>query len=96
MVGIAGKDVVEHVVDHRVGPSLALLATKEVHGVKNDAQKALRRNVVRLVGLKPLTVDTGNLIESCSEPLNVFQLAEETRHKLSFWATLHRENWRSF
>jgi hypothetical protein len=38
MVGIAGKDVVEHVVDHRVGPSLALLATKEVHGVKNNAQ----------------------------------------------------------
>lgn len=96
MVDIDRKNVVEHIVDSQDGPSLALLATKVVHSVKNDAQKSLRRNVVRLVGLKPLTVDTGNLIESCSEPLNVFQLAEETRHKLSFWATLHRENWRSF
>lgn len=96
MVDIDRKNVVEHIVDGQDGPSLALLATKEVHGVKNDAQKSLRRNVVRLVGLKPLTVDTGNLIESCSEPLNVFQLAEETRHKLSFWACLHREDGRSF
>ena len=96
MVDIAGQNMVEHIVDGQDGPSLALLATKEVHGVKNDAQKALGRDVTGLVGLKPLTVDTGNLIESCSEPLNVFQLAEETRHKLSFWATLHRENRRSF
>ena len=96
MVDIDRKNVVEHIVDSQDGPSLALLATKVVHSVKNDAQKSLRRNVVRLVGLKPLTVDTGNLIESCGEPLNVFQLAEETRHKFSFWATLHRENWRSF
>jgi hypothetical protein len=41
MVDIAGKDVVEHVVDKDVRPLLALLATKEVHGVKNDAQEAL-------------------------------------------------------
>ena len=96
MVDIDRKNVVEHIVDGQDGPSLALLATKEVHGVKNDAQKALGRDVTGLVGLKPLAVDAGNLIESCSEPLNVFQLAEETRHKLSFWATLQREDGRSF
>jgi hypothetical protein len=93
---MAGKDVIEHIVDGQKGPSLALLATKVVHGVKNNAQEALRWDVAGLVGLKPLAIDTSIFVESCSEPLNVFQLAEETRHKLSFWATLHRENWRSF
>jgi hypothetical protein len=38
MVDIAWKDVVVHVVDQGVGLSFALLATKEVHGVKYDAQ----------------------------------------------------------
>ena len=51
MVDIAGKDVVEHIVDGLDGPSLALLATKEVHGVKYDAQEALSWNVAGLVGL---------------------------------------------
>ena len=84
IIDIAGKDVVKYIVDGQDGPSLALLATKVVHSVKNDAQKSLRRNVVRLVGLKPLAVDTGILIESCSEPLNVLHSFEEPRHKLSF------------
>jgi hypothetical protein len=38
IIDIAGKDVVEHVVDKDVRPLLALLATKVVHGVKYDAQ----------------------------------------------------------
>ena len=37
MVDIGRKDVVEHMVDGLVGPLLALLATKEEHGVKNNA-----------------------------------------------------------
>ena len=41
IIDITGKNVVEHVVDKHVGPMLALLATKVVHGVENDAQEAL-------------------------------------------------------
>ena len=62
----AGKDVIEHIIDVHRSPSLALLATKVVHRVKKDAQQALRRDVAGLVGLKPLAVDTGILVESCS------------------------------
>jgi hypothetical protein len=95
-IDIAGHDVIENIIDGQKGPSLTLLATKVVHRVKKDAQETLRRNVAGLVGLKPLAVDTGILIESCSEPLNVLHSFEEPRHKLSFWACLHREDWRSF
>ncbi len=38
IIDIAGKYVVEHIVDGQDGPLLALLATKVVHGVKYDAQ----------------------------------------------------------
>ena len=37
IVDIGRKDVVEHMVDGLIGPSLALLATQEVHEVENDA-----------------------------------------------------------
>ena len=37
IVDIGRKDVVEHMIDGLIGPSLALLATKEDHGVDNDA-----------------------------------------------------------
>ena len=86
--GIARKDVIEHVVDQDVRPLFALLATKEVHGVKYDAQEALGWNVAGLVGLKPLGIYARLLYESCSEPLGLFHLFEEKRHKLSFWACL--------
>ena len=76
MVDIAGKDVVEHVVDQDVRPLFALLATKEVHGVKYDAQEALSWNVAGLVGLKPLAFYARCLHESCSEPLNAFRSGE--------------------
>ena len=96
MVDISGKDVVEHVVDERVGPLLALLATKVVHGVKYDAHEALNGDVAGLVGLKPFGIYARCLHESCSEPLDAFHPFEETRHKLSFWASLHREDWPGF
>ena len=80
--------MVEHVVDHRVGPLLALLATKVVHGVKNDAQSALGWDVTGLVGLKPFGIHARCLYESCSEPLDMFHLAKEKSHQLSFRACL--------
>ena len=89
MVDISGKDVVEHVVDERVGPLLALLATKVVHGVEYDAHEALDWDVAGLVGLKPLGIDARQLHESSSEPLNALRSEEDTRHKLSFWACLN-------
>ena len=93
---MAGKDVIEHIVDGQKGPSLALLATKVVHGVKNNAQEALRWDVAGLVGLKPLAIDTSIFVESCSEPLNVLHSCEEPRHKLSFWACLKKRDWPGF
>lgn len=88
VVDIAGKNVVEHVVNQDVRPLFALLATKEVHGVNYDAQEALDRNVAGLVGFKPLAFYTRIFYESFSEPLDAFRSREETRHKLSFWACL--------
>ena len=88
MVDIAGKNVVEHEVDQDVRPLFALLATKEVHGVKYDAQEALDWNVAGLVGLKPFSINARLLYESCSEPLDAFYPFEETHHQLSFWASL--------
>ena len=76
--------MVEHMVDSQDGPLLALFATKEVHGVENDAQEALCWNVTGLVGLKPFAFYARCLYESCSEPLDAFRSEEETRHKLSF------------
>ena len=43
--------MVENMVDQDYGPSLALLATEKVHGVKYDAHEALYWNVSGLFGL---------------------------------------------
>ena len=76
MVDISRKDVVEHVVDQDVRPLFALLATKEVHGVKYDAQEALDWDVAGLVGFKPLAFYTRIFYESFSEPLDAFRSGE--------------------
>ena len=76
MVDIAGKDVVEHVIDQDVRPLFALLATKEVHGVKYDAQEALGWDVAGLVGFKPLAFYARIFYESFSEPLDAFRSGE--------------------
>lgn len=68
--------MVENMVDQDYGPSLALLATEEVHGVKYDAHEALYWNVSGLFGLKPFAFYARNLYESCGEPLDVFHSFE--------------------
>ena len=95
-LGIGRKDVIIHMVDQRAGLTFALLAIEAVHGMKYDAQEALNGKVAGLVGLKPLGINARLLYESCSEPLGLFHLFEEKRHKLSFWACIHREDWRCF
>jgi hypothetical protein len=87
-LGIGRKDVIIHMVDQRAGLAFALLAIEAVHGVKYNAQKALNGKVAGLVGLKPLAFYARLLNESCSEPLGLFHLFEEKRHKLSFWACI--------
>ena len=82
--GIDRNDMVEYVVDQVVGLLLAPIATKEMHGVNDDAQEALGGDVMGLFWFKPSAIYTSSLYESCSEPLDAFHSEEDTRHQLSF------------
>ena len=82
--GIDRNDMVEHVVDHVVSLLLAPFATKEMHGVKYDAQEALGWDIMGLFWFKPSAINTSSLYEGCSEPLDAFHSEEDACHQLSF------------